>query len=581
MKIRNYVSLAGAVSLAFALAACGGDNPTDAGPQPAAAGGQPSAPPAPGAAKPGPDRRVLTPPISAATRAILEADPASYAALESVAEPGYTLLGRIKPRTTAELRADGLTSHLMIGGETTDRNFSVFSNWREFLNPLGTTKVRIQSGWNDIEQTITTPATYSFAKLDEIIDGAIEQKHEPMVFLGYGNVRPGCTDCGGAGLGGSFPTGAGKERFLKFVEATVTRYKDKVTDWQIWNEPTKDLDTYKMLIVDTARLIKQIQPNAKLTIGSWYTVHYALSCLENCNDSAEVQDARNYILTSLKYFHDNKGPTVPSEDVYVAFHPYTMNVDYDQNPWDARSMENFLALVHGYGFKPRMDENGAPSTPCMTYAMCDSGTRAWTEKNQAKYNLRRVLGDLARGIETSMFTISDLHYNDAKNTKGLLTTGVWDPNLDTPFLNGDQRVAGKKIAYGAFQNVTALFDSRMEPVPEHGCTAPAGYTAHAWRQRKGGVEATVIGVWKKTKLPVPDTAEPRAVVQVSCNGIGFGGLAATGAAPRYVDMMDGRVYDMPAGTISANAPAAVTMSVPVADWPALVVDARVLQGSLR
>ncbi|PLP98518.1 hypothetical protein [Cupriavidus pauculus] len=554
-------------ALTAVLAGCGGeDSPESVSTTPPQA-----SPPT----QPGPTPVSINPPVSAATRAILDADPASYAALQPIAQNGYTPLGRIRPRTTMELKAQGLSSTLMIGGETTDRGFSVFSNWREYLNPLGTTKVRVQSGWNDIEQTITTPATYNFAKLDEIVDGALAQGQAPLVFLGYGNVRPGCTDCGTAGLGGTFPTGEGKERFLNFVAATVTRYKDKVTDWQIWNEPTKDLDTYKSLIVDTAKLIKRIQPNAKLTIGSWYTVHYVLSCMQNCNDSAANQDARNYILTSLKYFYDNKGPAVPSEDVYVAFHPYTTSVDYDHVVWDKQSMDNFLSLLAGYGFRARMDENGAPSTPCNTYAMCNQGALAWTEKNQAKYNLRRVLGDLARGIETSMFTITDLHYDDAKNTKGLLTTGVWDPSNDTPFLNGDQRVNGKKIVYGAFQNVTALFDNRMQPVPDHGCVAPAGYIAHAWRQMKDGAPSTVIGVWKMTTLPVPDDAEPRAAVQVTCSHIGFSELATSGSQPRYVDMMDGRVYALPAGSIAANGSNAVTLSVPVADWPVLIVDASV------
>ncbi|WP_250515484.1 hypothetical protein [Caballeronia sp. INDeC2] len=515
----------------------------------------------------------VNPPISDATKAILDSDPASYATLAPVSTDGFKLLGRLKARSTAELKAQGLTNTLMIGGETTDRNFSTFSNWKEFLNPLGTTKVRIQSGWNDIEQTITTPPTYNFAKLDEIVDGAIAQKTEPLIFLGYGNVRPGCVDCGTASLGGKFPTGAGKEKFLKFVQATVSRYKDKVHDWQIWNEPTKDLDIYKSLIVDTAKAIKSVQPDAKIMIGSWYTVHYALTCIENCGAGGSNQADRDYILQSLQYFNDNKGPTVPSSDVYVGFHPYTTSVDYEHVPSDNTSMNNFLSLIQKYGFKARMDENGAPSTPCQTYAMCNQGTLLWTEQNQVKYNLRRVLGDLARGIETSMFTITDLHYDDAKNTKGLLATGEWDPNNDAPFLNGDQRVKGKKLAYNAFQNVTALFDNRMSPYPNHGCTVPVGYTVHAWRQHTQNRDSTVLAVWKMTTLPVADGAETRSSVSLKCTGIGFT------ESPRYVDMMDGRVYEMPA--LSAQSNASATFSVPVADWPVLIVDSSVVAGSLR
>ncbi|MCR5864126.1 hypothetical protein [Aquincola sp. J276] len=521
---------------------------------------------------------VNNPPVSAFTRSILETDPPSYAALAPVDAAGFELAGRIKPRTVAELRAQGLDSRLMIGGETTDRNFSTFANWKEFLNPLGAGVVRVQSGWNDVEKVIATPAVYDFAKLDEIVDGAVAQQLRPFMFLGYGNTRDGCVDCGGAGLGGAFPKGAGKERFLLFVEATVSRYKDRVDDWQIWNEPMTDLESYKVLSVEVAQAIKRIQPKAKISIGSWYTVHYVLGCVENCNDSAANQRDRAYILESLKYFNDHKGPTVPAQDVYVSFHPYSTNVDYDAKPWDKQSVDNFLALVRGYGFKVRMDENGAPSTPCQTYAMCNGGRLAWTEKNQAKYNLRRVMGDLARDIETSMFTITDLHYNDAKNTKGLLTTGTWDPNDDSVFTNGDQSVKGKKIAFGAFQNVTALFDERTTAVADHGCTVPAGYVAHAWLQKDGsGREHTVLGVWRMTPLPVADTAEPRAVVSISCSRLAW----RETQRPLYIDLMDGRTYRMPAAAVGAAAGGGVKVEVPVADWPVLVADPGFVARSLR
>lgn len=553
---RGAASLLAALAATLMLAGCGGDGDDDDNASPVA----------------------VNPPISEFTRSVLAADPASYAALAPLAEPGFEAAGRLRPRTVAELHAQGLDNRLMIGGETTDRNFSTFANWKEFLNPLGAGVLRVQSGWNDVEKVIATPAVYDFAKLDQIVEGAVAQQIKPFMFLGYGNTRPGCVDCGGAGLGGAFPKGEGKQRFLRFVEATVLRYRDRVDDWQIWNEPTTDLETYKVLIVEVAQLIKRLQPQARITIGSWYTVHYVLACLENCTDSAANQRDRAYILESLQYFADHKGPTVPAQDVYVSFHPYSLSVDYDAKPYDKISVDNYLALLKRHGFKPRMDENGAPSTPCQTYAMCNGGTLEWTEKNQAKYNLRRVVGDLALGIETSMFTITDLHYDNAKNTKGLLTTGTWDPNDDAVFANGDQSVKGRKLAYGAFQHVTALFDNRTQAVADHGCTAPAGYAVHAWVQKdQDGAERSVIGLWKRTQLPVADAAEPRAAVTVTCTGIGL----RDSSRPYYVDLLDGRAYRMPAAAVSLRGTTAVTFQVPVADWPVLVTDRGFVEKTLQ
>ena len=516
----------------------------------------------------------VNPPVSAATRAILDADPGEYANLPVLASPGYVLAGRVAPRSAAELAAAGLGNHVMIGGETTDRGFSTFANWREFLGPLGASKVRVQPGWNDVEKVITTPATYDFAKFDEIVDGALAQKVHPFVSLGYGNERPGCTNCGSKGLGGAFPTAEGKVRWMNFVTAIVTRYKDKVTDWQIWNEPNGNLatlDTYKVFIVDVAKEIKRIQPQAKITIGAFLDTTYAFN-----GGSASNIARMNYIETSLKYFNDNKGPTVPSADILVGFHPYTQNVDYDTKFYDGVSMDRFLALVRSYGFTPIMDENGAPSTPCGVYAMCNNFTTPWSQGNQAKYNLRRVLGDLGRGIETSTFTITDMHYDDAKNTKGLLETGVWNAAQDTPFQNGDQTVTGKKIAFGAFQNVNALFDQRAVPVFDHGCTVPAGYAVYAWSRMVAGQRQVLLSAWQKTVLPTPSLA--KSDITIECSKLSLPQSAARGETPFYVDMMDGRAYAMPATAVADNNPATarLKLTVPVGDWPVLITDRAVV-----
>jgi hypothetical protein len=512
----------------------------------------------------------VNPPVSAATRAILDADPAEYASLPALSNPGYGAIGRIAPRSAAELAAAGLSSHLMIGGETTDRGFSNFSNWREFLGPLGASKVRVQPGWNDVEKVITTPATYDFGKFDEIVDGALAQKVHPYVSLGYGNERPGCTNCGSKGLGGAFPTAEGKVRWMNFVTAIVTRYKDKVTDWQIWNEPNGNLatlDTYKVFIVDVAREIKRIQPNAKITIGAFLDTTYAFN-----GGSASNIARMNYIETSLKYFNDNKGASVPSSDVLVGFHPYIQSVDYDTKFYDGVSMDRFLALVRSYGFTPIMDENGAPSTPCAVYAMCNNFTTAWSQANQAKYNLRRVLGDLGRGIETSTFTITDMHYDDAKNTKGLLETGAWNAAADTPFMNGDQTVKGKKLAFAAFQNVTAIFDNRAVAITDHGCIAPAGYAVHAWSRTISGKKQVLLAAWQKTVLPTASLA--KADVTIECSNLSFIESASTGEPPVYADSMDGRVYKMPPTAVIKNNPGTngSKIIIPVGDWPVLIAD---------
>lgn len=485
--------------------------------------------------------------------------------------PGFELVGKIKPRSASEIVAAGQSNTFGIGGETTDRGFSTYENWRDYLGPLGATKVRIQTGWHFIEKTITTPATYDFSKVDSIVDGVRSQGVQPFVFLGYGNEQAGCTNCGTKGLGGALPVGAGRQKWLDFVRATVTRYNQptvRVRDWEIWNEPDGHVSAteYAQLAVQTAQLIKSIQPSAKITIGSFTT-----GVLNNPGTPGHT-----YAKTVVDYFADNKGATVPNGDVSVAYHPYWGLPDYDSYPSMQSKFDAFKTLVEARGFKIRQGENGAPSTECQYFALC--GGTPFDEVNQAKYMLRRMLGDFARGIETNIFTITDLHYDSTKNTKGLLRTGTWqyNPNPATGFKNGDQTVKGKKIAYGSYQNVTAIFDNRLQRITNHGCTAPWGHTVHAYQRNDAGILRTMLVVWKKT-TELPTASAGVTPIDISCNGFHFSRFAQSATLrPRFADLLDGSVYQLTSSTTiqanSASSNSVLLKNIPVGDYPVVIAD---------
>lgn len=483
-----------------------------------------------------------------------------------VTGPEFTYIGKIKPRSSAEIRAAGLDSPFGVGGETTDRNFSTFSLWKDYLGPLGAMKVRVQSGWHDVEQVITPTPTYNFAKLDAIVDGSLAQGVKPFMFLGYGNERPGCTDCGTKGLAGALPSGVGLPRWTAFVTATVAHFNSptvRVNDWQIWNEPDGhvDVNQYAALLVQTAKAIKKVQPNAKITIGSFTTG------VIGGTSTTSFQ----YAKTALDYFAANKGPTVPAADVSVGFHPYWSPPDYDQYANEYLKVLAFKDLVESKGFKLRQDENGAPSTQCLYFALC--GSAVWDEANQAKYDLRRMLGDFALGIESSIFTIVDLHYDSTKNTKGLLRTGTFDTTNDSPYTNGDQTIKGKKMAYGSYQNVTAIFDNRLTVVSNHGCTAPYGYKVQAYTRNDGGTVRNMLAVWNKIgELPKTTVMTP---IAINCSNFHLSRLAQASLLPRVADLLDGRVYATTNATILSNNAAQNTLQVrnlPVGDYPVLLAD---------
>ena len=479
-------------------------------------------------------------------------------------------VGTVKSRSTSEMVAAGITSPFGIGGETTDRGFSTFSMWKDHLGPLGAQKIRVQSGWHFIETAITTPPTYDFTVLDAIVDGVRAQGVKPFVFLGYGNERAGCTDCGTKGLGGAIPTGAGRTRFIEFVKATVRRYNEptvRVNDWQLWNEPDGHVDVaaYGELIVEMAKAIKSVQPAARITIGAFTT-----GVLGGTGSAGYA-----YAQTSINHFSANKGPTVPDADISVGYHPYWSPPDYDMYPSELAKFDAFRNLAESKGFKVRMDESGAPSGPCLYFAFC-SADSGWNEESQAKWMVRRMLGDFARNIESSIFTITDLHYDSTKNPKGLLETGtwVWDPN-NPGIKNGDQSVKRRKLAYGSYQNVTAIFDSRLQRITDHGCTAPYGYTVHAYKRNDAGTERRLLAVWQRN-VQLPTATTPVSTIDITCTNFHFPRFAQVNTLlPRFTNLIDGKVRSTTAAMVTGNNATTNKVQlkgVPVSDAPVVVSD---------
>jgi hypothetical protein len=79
-----------------------------------------------------------------------------------------------------------------------------------------------------------------------------------------------------------------KQAWLNFVNASVTRYKDKIAVWEIWNEPNAntywgnsnydssispfggDPDEYAQLFIETSILIHEVDPTAQVMTGGLF-----------------------------------------------------------------------------------------------------------------------------------------------------------------------------------------------------------------------------------------------------------------------------------------------------------------------
>lgn len=136
---------------------------------------------------------------------------------------------------------------------------------------------------------------------------------------------------------------------------------------------------------------------------------------------------------------------------------------------------------------------------------------------------------------------------------------------------------GKKIAFGAFQNVTALFDDRVTAI-DGKCRAPDGYAVYAFSRTDGGTKRNLLAAWKKTRLPT--TSLDRADVTIECDALALGG---SNSKAHYVDLMDGRAYQLPASAMAINdaATGKLKITVPLGDWPALVADSALIEPALK
>ncbi len=446
---------------------------------------------------------------------------AGLAAEAAIPAPG-PCVGSIKPRHAREIKA----SNWSIGAETMDRDFTIYRHWKQYLGPLGAKKARIQAGWAKTEKE---KGTYDWAWLDEIIPDMVARGVEPWVCLCYGNpVYPGGGD---TGLGGGLPT---SEEALKawdrFVAAFVDRYKQHVDEWEIWNEPglrgKNKSEPYAKLLVRTARVVKGRQPDAKILAFAMAGIK--IDFVKGVLGHVKRQDALDLI--------DE-----------VTYHPYSYNPDQS---YGAVAQLRKTVAVFSDRIRIRQGENGAPSKAAGFGAL---GKYDWNETRQAKWALRRLLGDLGRDIPSSYFSICDMQYTTRTNYKGLLA------------VNADRTVVGPKPAYFAVQRLTAVFDDTVKRIPDFRAEVSGG--AEGSRHAVFGYAAAgggrIVTLWRTNDAPGkrPDWED----VKLALPGSTF-------KEPVWVDLLTGRVHVFDAASWKREGDGTVFARVPVYDTAVLVAE---------
>ena len=334
-------------------------------------------------------------------------------------------IGRVRPR---DAKAVG-RSNWVIGCETLDRDFIDFAQYREHVAPLGIKLARLQGGWAKCERE---KGRYDFRWLDEIVDYLGARGVQCAIETSYGN--PIYPDGGGWDLAGGFPTG---EEALKawdaWVDALTRHFAGRVKTWLMWNEPDIGLPkkTPEMIAafnVRTARIVRRNVPDA--TIAGLSLAFNDAAFLESC-------------LRPM-------GADVALFDSFI-YHGYDVAPELSY-----AEVERQKAVLAKYSPKATLwqGENGAPSEMTFRFAL---SRIAWSEVSQAKWDMRRMLGDLGHDVRSSVFTICDFNHRGREmNLKGLLRA------------NEENEMIGKKLAYDAVRNVAAVFDDTLTRVKDSG-----------------------------------------------------------------------------------------------------------------
>jgi len=322
----------------------------------------------------------------------------------------------------------------------------------------------------------------------------------------------------------------------------------------MWNEPdigrNKTIKDIVAFNVRTARIIKRNIPDAR--IAGLSLAHNNPEYLEKC-------------LREM-------GGDVALFDWFI-YHGYA--------PAPESSYENVekqKEILAKYSPKARMrqGENGCPSEMATRFAL---GGIPWSEYSQAKWDMRRMLGDLGHDVESSVFTICDFNHTGREiNLKGLLRA------------NEEKEVIAVKRAYYAVQNVVSVFDDTLTRVPKSGfSTKDCTVCTYEYAKADG---ARVFAFWTcaETTRKVDKEKEPllpagkQFVPVYERPGDSFATrphvFKWTGAPlkdPVWVDLLTGAVYEFPKKDVCVSANSTRYVNVPVYDSPCLLAERSALK----
>ena len=430
-------------------------------------------------------------------------------------DPLLQKVGDLKTRLAGDIKS----SRWSIGCETLDRDYADWNQYKRFLPELGCTRGRLFSGWAKTEQE---KGVYDFSWLDPQVREMADMGIKPWICISYGNPVWGSDFRLGMRVRQITGNPEAFEAWLRYVKALVGRYADVVDEWEIWNEPFNQAEEYAELVYRTAKAVHEVQPSAK--------------CFVTAITWSEDMSKNNYrvVLERLK-----KEDALDLIDKWI-YHPYKARPEESY----AKVAEPLRRLVKSY--RPEYDifqgEVGCPGQLEFAHALKNI---EWTEYSQAKWNLRRAIGDAARDIPSNLFTFIDLQYTFMLQSFGLIRSNA----LKEPVY--------RRPSFFAMQNVYSFFDDSVRALGVETRTVNGKELTVAKFERQSN---TVYAVWFSGERPGDSLSYERA-------DLSFLQLPQDMA---WMDFMNGRIYRLADQT-----------SVPVWDSPVLIAPLRDMMSLAR
>jgi len=476
-------------------------------------------------------------------------------------------IGTITPKNSSEISASPF------GIQAGTLNDSLVARAAE----IGVKWTRLGASWSQVERE---KGIYDFEETDKAFKVAIKNGITPFITVGGGNKLysklttyddPKLAEIYGYSPEPPIKDPVAMEAFLAFAKATVERYKDQIDYWEVWNEPNHpnywgtepDGKEYGKLLVQTAKLIREVDPGCKIIGGSMAGISPDFA-----NDFLSVGSEK---LIDIISYH-NYG-AVPEERVYRAIDLWEVINKYNPE----------IELWQG--------ECGYPSH---SSTRDFRGRAPWGLNVQAKWLLRQSFVDIYyckatlsnyfklvhtsgkgdKQVRTNLRPIDSIFGFPDRGGSRVRTKGVNEKCLLTnPEFN-------EKPGFYAYQNLCALWKPEYKPIEIdykievedegvfYGISEDDAFPSVPLLATFSDEEGNNLIAWWLPWNAQENLAE-LATVNITIKNLNF-------TDPVLVDLLSGKVYDVGDNFKNENK-GCVIQNMGLADYPLLLVEKATLK----